>query len=180
MTRSLLFLIAAVVMTGIAVPAVCAAGQDNPFQVDAFRTVLQVQTDDVTLGQITYVDSGGSSFICREAHVIPATVGETLLHGDMVSVQPGDVARLKLVDRPDETVLDGGTSGTVVFVETYSGIGEDGSLSHVVERYLPESVKPSWRFVSGLLDDVLASVNDYLISEGSSTEEITTAIGVFR
>jgi hypothetical protein len=180
MRKRLLFLIVVVIVAGIAVPAACAAGQDNPYQVDAFRTVLQVQTDDATLGRITYVDSGGAVYIYREAYVIPAAVGETLLHGDMVSVQSGQSTRLQLVDRPDETVLDGGTDGTVVFVEKYSGTGEGGSLSQVVERYLPESVKPSWRFISGLVDDVLASVNGYLTGNGSNTEEFTAAVEVFR
>lgn len=178
MSRCLLFLIVVVIVAGIAVPAACAAGQENPFQVDDFRTVLQVQTDDLTLGRITCVDAGGSTYICREARIIPATVGETLLDGDMISVQPGSSVRLTLVDRPGETVLDGGTEATVIFVEKFTG--DDGSLSRVVERYLPESVIPSWRLISSLLDDVLAGVNDYLVSNGSATEEITTAIGVFR
>ncbi|MDV2481875.1 hypothetical protein F8E02_07605 [Methanoculleus sp. Wushi-C6] len=178
MSRYILFLVAAVIAAGIAVPAACAAGQENPFRVDDYRTVLQVQTGDATLGRITSFDTGGSVYVCREARIIPAAVGETLLHGDMISVQPGSFVRLTLVDRPGETLLEGGTDGLAVFVERYTG--DDGSLSRVVERYLPESVIPSWRLISGLLDDVLAGVNDYLVSNGSATEEITTAIEVFR
>ena len=109
MNRSLLVI--AVVLMGMAVPAVCA-GETTSFSVDAYRTVLQVQTDDITLGRIAQTASGNSAYICRDARMIPATVGETLLHGDMISVQSGQSVRLRLVDRPDEVVLDGGAGGT--------------------------------------------------------------------
>ena len=180
MNRSLLFLVVAVMGMGMAVSAACATGEEISFPVDAFRTVLQVQTDDLTLGRITHIESGESAYICRDARIIPAAAGEALLHGDMISVQPGQSVRLRLVDRPDETVLDGGTDGTIVFVEKYSGTGEDGSLSRVVERYLPESVKPSWRYLSGILDGVLAGVHNYIASNSSYPEEARTAIEVFR
>ncbi|NLA38951.1 MAG: hypothetical protein GX882_06160, partial [Methanomicrobiales archaeon] len=65
--------------------------------------------------------------------------------------------------------------------------GEGGYLGGVVERFLPDSVKPSWRFISGLIDDLLASVSNYLDSGGSgipgsdtNMEEIRTGIEVFR
>ncbi len=187
MSRGFIILFAAIIAAGIAAPAACAAGQENPFQVDDFRTVVQVQTEDAVLGRITYVDPGSPICVCRGARMSTPAVGETLLHGDMISIPRGHSVRLQLVDRPDETLLEGGVDGVTVFIEKYSGAGEGGYLGGVVERFLPDSVKPSWRFISGLIDDLLASVSNYLDSGGSgipgsdtNMEEIRTGIEVFR
>ncbi len=187
MSRGLIILFVAFIVMSIATPVACAAGQENPFQVDAFRTVVQVQTDDAVLGWITYVDPGGSACICREVHIITPVVGEVLLHGDIISLPRGQSMRLQMVDRSEETVLDGGVDGETVFIERYSGTGEGGYLSGVVERFLPDSVKPSWRYISAILDDLLAGIGSYLDSGGSgipgsdtNMEEIRTGIEVFR
>jgi len=187
MSRGFFILFVAIIVAGSAVPAACAAGQESPFQVDAFRTVVQVQTDDAVLGRITYVDPGGSAYICREVHIITPVVGETLLHGDIISLPRGQSIQLQMVDRSEETVLDGGVDGVTVFIEKCSGTGGGGYLSGVVERFLPESVKPSWRYISAILDDLLAGIGSYLDNGGSgipgsdtNMEEIRTGIEVFR
>jgi len=58
--------------------------------------------------------------------------------------------------------------------------GGDGFLSGVVERYLPESAKPSWRITSNLVDDILATVDRCLTGKDSDAEGFKKAIGVFR
>lgn len=177
MNRGFWLFIAAVMIAGIAVPAACAAGQDVPYRVDASRTVLQVQTDDAILGRITYVDAGGA-YITRQMNVIPATVGETLLPGDMVSVQPEKFATLKLVDRADETMLGGGTDGTVVVVERYSGIAEDGSSGQVVEDSLPEPVQSTLSSIGSFFGDLLNSVRELIAGESFKAHEDTEGAGV--
>jgi hypothetical protein len=177
MNRGFWLFIAAVMMAGIAVPAACAAEQDVPYRIDASRTVLQVQTDDAILGRITYVDAGGA-YITRQMNVIPATVGETLLPGDMVSVQPGKFANLKLVDQPDETMLGGGTDGTVVVIERYYGIAEDGSSGQVAEDLLPEPVMATLSSIGSVVEDILTSVRELIAGESFKAHE-DTAVPVF-
>ena len=178
MNRAFWILIAAVLTAGIALPAVSAAGQDVSYRVDASRTVLQVQTDDAVLGRITYVDTGGAVYITRQMHVIPATVGETLLDGDMVSVQPGKFANLKLADRPDETMLGGGTDGTVVVIERYSGIAEGGFAGQVAEDLLPEPVISTLSSIGSFFEDILTSVRELIAGESFRLHENTEGAGV--
>jgi hypothetical protein len=177
MNRAFWILIAVVLTAGITLPAVSAAGQDVSYRVDASRTVLQVQTDDAVLGRITYVDAGGAVYITRQMHVIPATVGETLLDGDMVSVQPGKFANLKLVDRPDETALGGGTDGTVVVIERYSGSAEEGFPGQVLEETLPDPVRSTISSITGFFDGLLTGVRELLAGESFRVHEDSEGAG---
>ncbi|MDN7023823.1 hypothetical protein FGU65_02750 [Methanoculleus sp. FWC-SCC1] len=177
MSRYLCLLIAVVIVSGVAVPAACAAEQDVSYRVDASRTVLQVQSDGAVLGRVTYVEAGGAAYITRDMRVIPATVGETLLDGDLVSVQPGKFANLKLVDRLDETLLSGGTDGTVVVIEHYSGTADAEECSTVLEDALPDSVKSSWFSIGDIFGDILTTIRELISGESFSVREDTEGAG---
>ncbi len=97
-------------------PAAAQAGQ---------TTYLTVQTSDTVLGRvvsITAADAGSYSVtITRNMNVQPAKAGDTLLDGDIVTLVPGAFANIQLVDRPDVTMLGGGTSGLAALISRAGG-----------------------------------------------------------
>lgn len=100
-------LIVLLLLVVVAIPPVAGeAGQ---------TTFLTVQTSDTVLGRvvsITESDAGSYSVtITRNMNVKPAKSGDTLLDGDIVTLVPGAFANVQLVDRPDVTLLGGGTDG---------------------------------------------------------------------
>jgi hypothetical protein len=80
------------------------------------NTFLTVQTDETVLGRVVSViqvpEIGQYSVtITRGTSVLPAKVGDTLLHNDVITLQRGAFADIQLVDRGDITMLGGGTDG---------------------------------------------------------------------
>jgi hypothetical protein len=125
--RAVLFLLLLVV---IAVPLAGAqAGQ---------TTFLTVQTSDTILGRvvsITAADAGSYSVtITRNMNVKPAKIGDTLLDGDIVTLVPGAFANLQLVDRPDVTMLGGGTSGLAARISRAGGAPVTGQATIAATR----------------------------------------------
>jgi hypothetical protein len=82
----------------------------------AQNTFLTVQTDEAVLGRVVSISeipeiAQYSVTITRGMSVQPAKVGDTLLHGDIITLQRGAFANIQLVDRADVTLLGGGTDG---------------------------------------------------------------------
>lgn len=99
-------------------PAVSAQGAQNVY--------LTVQTDEVTLGRIVSVvmvpEIGEYSVvITRNMQARPAKAGDTLLDKDIVTLQRGSFTNIQLVDRPDVTMLGGGTDGLAARISRAGG-----------------------------------------------------------
>ncbi len=101
----------------VAIPPIAGQAGQNTF--------LTVQTSDSVLGRvvsITAADAGSYSVtITRNMNVKPATIGDTLLDGDIITLVPGAFANIQLVDRPDITMLGGGTSGLAALISRAGG-----------------------------------------------------------
>gem|GEM_PF-1600235 len=89
------------------------------------NTFLTVQTSDTVLGRvvsITAADAGSYSVtITRNMNMNPAKPGDSLLDGDIITLVPGSFADIQLVDRPDVTMLGGGTSGLAALISRAGG-----------------------------------------------------------
>jgi len=101
------------------VPAVTAQGAQNVY--------LTVQTDEVTLGRIfsvvTVPEIGEYSVvITRDMQALPAKAGDTLRDKDILTLQRGAYANIQLVDRPDVTMLGGGTDGLAARISRAGGV----------------------------------------------------------
>lgn len=100
------------------VPAVTAQGAQNVY--------LTVQTDESILGRIisvvTVPEIGEYSVvITRNMQARPAKAGDTLLDKDILTLQRGAYANIQLVDRPDVTMLGGGTDGLAALISRAGG-----------------------------------------------------------
>lgn len=121
----------------VAIPPVAGQAGQNTF--------LTVQTSDTVLGRVVSItaapDAGSySAMITRNMNVKPAKSGDTLLAGDIITLVPGAFANLQLVDRPDVTMLGGGTSGLAVLISRTGGAPVTTRTTVMVKNYNEHTV----------------------------------------
>ena len=89
------------------------SAQTEIIEVDTNQNVLATFTDlnhAPNIGEYSIV-------ITRGMTVYPANIGDEVLHGDIITVQQGATASLRLVDRPNRLTLQGGDYGSSILFQ---------------------------------------------------------------